>query len=51
MQQIQKTQATSDGLIIAGKTYDSRLLVGTGILHGPTPSRFHAARFTMSTPS
>jgi thiazole synthase len=30
MQQIQKTQATSDGLIIAGKTYDSRLLVGTG---------------------
>lgn len=30
MQEIQETQSTSDGLIIAGKTYDSRLLVGTG---------------------
>lgn len=30
MQEIQETQATSDDLIIAGKTYDSRLLVGTG---------------------
>lgn len=27
---MQATQSASDGLIIAGKTYDSRLLVGTG---------------------